>query len=392
MPGKILIVDDDIDTLQLVGTMLERQGYQILAANGGQKALDTAQDEKPDLVILDIMMPGMDGYEVARRLRANDGTAYIPIIMFTAKAQVGDKVEGFEAGADDYLTKPTHPAELIARVRTVLSRPKTGALVMEDGDTEPSTVLAHTTAIISAKGGLGVSTLAINLAVSLQTQSEERVILAELRPGHGDIGIYLGYTNYTKSLNNLLARKESELKPADVEGQLVTHGSGVQLLLSTYRPTDTQFSAPKQMETVVNALRRMSRYLVLDLGVGLPESTRKVLTLADVIIVVLEPTPHTIVQTRALLDALAQSGIDRRQVKAVLVKRERSEITLQPPEVQKLLNFPLTAVITPAPELAYQAAQQHEPMVLRDPESITSQQMMKLAALAAQSTPKAEAP
>ncbi len=117
MANKILIVDDDFDTLHMVGKMLERHGFEIAAANNGEKAIQLAQTEHPDLIILDVMMPGMDGYEVTRKLRAIETTAYIPIILFTAKAQVDDKLEGFEAGADDYLTKPTHPAELIARVK-----------------------------------------------------------------------------------------------------------------------------------------------------------------------------------------------------------------------------------------------------------------------------------
>src|SRR3972149_3773418 len=102
--------------------MLQRRGYQIIAAQGGAQALSKAEAEQPDLVILDVMMPDMDGYEVTRRMRANAKTAHIPIIMFTAKTLVGDKVAGFQAGADDYLTKPIHPAELASRVEAVLLR------------------------------------------------------------------------------------------------------------------------------------------------------------------------------------------------------------------------------------------------------------------------------
>src|ERR1051325_6758856 len=122
MSEKILIIDDDLDTLRLVGLMLQRQGYQISAATNGQQGLDKAFEEDPDLILLDIMMPDMDGYEVTRRLRKNPSTMETPILMFTAKTQLDDKVIGFEVGANDYLTKPTHPSELQARVKTLLSR------------------------------------------------------------------------------------------------------------------------------------------------------------------------------------------------------------------------------------------------------------------------------
>jgi len=122
MAEKILIVDDDRDTLRLVGLLLQRKGYEIIAAERGTQGLEKAFQEIPDLILLDVMMPDMDGFEVLRQVRGNPTTSAIPVIMFTAKTQVDDKVAGFEAGADDYLTKPTHPSELTARVKALLTR------------------------------------------------------------------------------------------------------------------------------------------------------------------------------------------------------------------------------------------------------------------------------
>ncbi|MEE9514024.1 MAG: response regulator, partial [Anaerolineales bacterium] len=122
MTNKVLIIDDDVDTLKLVGLMLERQGYEISVASNGTLGLAKAAEDKPELILLDVMMPDLDGYEVTKRLRSNPALAHIPIIMFTAKTMVDDKVAGFEAGVDDYLTKPTHPAELTAHVKAVLAR------------------------------------------------------------------------------------------------------------------------------------------------------------------------------------------------------------------------------------------------------------------------------
>lgn len=122
MNNKILIIDDDLDTLRLVGLMLKRQGYEIITATNGKQGLEKTLEDKPQLILLDVMMPDMDGYEVARRLRENPITDGIPILMFTAKTQLDDKVAGFEVGVDDYLTKPTHPSELQAHVKALLSR------------------------------------------------------------------------------------------------------------------------------------------------------------------------------------------------------------------------------------------------------------------------------
>jgi DNA-binding response OmpR family regulator len=118
----ILAADDDEDILQLVAFRLGRSGYRVLQAHDGEEALALAMEETPDLAVLDVGMPKMDGLEVARRLRAAEATKSIPIIMLTARAQDTDVQGGFEAGANDYLRKPFSPKELRTRVQALLAR------------------------------------------------------------------------------------------------------------------------------------------------------------------------------------------------------------------------------------------------------------------------------
>jgi two-component system phosphate regulon response regulator PhoB len=121
---KILIVDDEQDILELLNYNLGREGYQVFSAETGEQAYDLANKKWPDLIILDLMLPGIDGLEVCRRLRKNAGTETIPIIMLTAKGEEADIVTGLELGADDYVTKPFSPKVLLSRVRSVLRRKK----------------------------------------------------------------------------------------------------------------------------------------------------------------------------------------------------------------------------------------------------------------------------
>jgi DNA-binding response OmpR family regulator len=118
----ILAADDDEDILQLVAFRLGRSGYRVLQAHDGEQALALAMEHEPDLAVLDVMMPKMDGFEVARRLRAAEATKSIPIIMLTARAQDSDVQGGFDAGANDYLRKPFSPKELRMRVQALLAR------------------------------------------------------------------------------------------------------------------------------------------------------------------------------------------------------------------------------------------------------------------------------
>ena len=123
--SKILIVDDEMDTLLPLRRSLEVENYKVIEAYDGHEAINKAKTEIPDLILLDLMMPGMDGYEVCGKLRNEPVTQNIPIIMLTAKGYVRDKVKGLEIGADDYVTKPFNLNELKARIKSALRRTRT---------------------------------------------------------------------------------------------------------------------------------------------------------------------------------------------------------------------------------------------------------------------------
>jgi pilus assembly protein CpaE len=377
MSEKILIVDDDLDTLRLVGLMLQHQGYQINAASNGIQAILLSQTDKPDLILLDIMMPEMDGYEVARKLRANPSTNSIPIIMFTAKTQVDDKVAGFEAGADDYLTKPTQPRELFAHVKAVLARGKKASVPVSPPPT--SRTRGYVTGVIGVKGGLGISTLALNLGISLQSRSKKNIIIAEFRPGFGTMGLDLGFLN-PEGLSRLLQSRPEEITQTIVDNELYLHKSGVRLLLSSYIPSDAKYiTAIDHFEAIARYLAYMAAHIVIDLGPGITPITDRILTQCDEIIVVLEPIPNTIVRTLSLVDELAKKGFGEGRINTVLYNRQRTEMQYTLSQVQIEYQHPISIVFTAAPELTYQCSKANVPLVMQHPDNLTSQQFAKLA-------------
>lgn len=130
---KILLIEDDSDISELVQYNLEREGFKVFASGDGEIGLSQAVQLAPDLIVLDLMLPGLDGLSVCRRLRSNPATQDIPIVMLTAKGEESDVVVGLEMGADDYVAKPFSPKELLARIRAVLRRPRAGATATLDG-------------------------------------------------------------------------------------------------------------------------------------------------------------------------------------------------------------------------------------------------------------------
>jgi len=118
----VLVADDDEDIRELVAFRLGQAGFDVVAAQDGPSALEATREHKPDLIVLDVMMPGMSGLDVCREIRRDDRLAHVPVILLTAKAQQADVQQGFDAGAWDYVTKPFSPRELMARVDAVLNR------------------------------------------------------------------------------------------------------------------------------------------------------------------------------------------------------------------------------------------------------------------------------
>jgi pilus assembly protein CpaE len=369
MAEKILIVDDDVDSLKLIGLMLQRQGYEIVVANNGQQALARANADRPDLIILDVMMPDMDGYEVCRRLRHDSNTQGIPIIMFTAKTMVDDKVAGFEAGADDYLTKPTHPAELASRVKAILAR--------SAAQRRPRTDQAVTMGFMGAKGGVGTTTLAINIATAMA--KNEPTALADMRLGQGTLGLALGFGRST-GMANLLSRPANEITARAVENELVTHGSGLRLLLSSSRPKETLLTvAPESAALVIRHLRALNRSVLVDLGAGLNRITARLLQDMDQLTLAVEPYRISLSLAREILHEIEQIGIAHARVNIVLINRAQSSLQIPWQEAEQILNHEMTAIISPAPELAFQAAEAGHPIILFQPNSIVANQFSKLA-------------
>jgi CheY-like chemotaxis protein len=370
MAEKVLIIDDDVDTLKLVGLMLERQGYEIAVASNGTIGLNKAAEILPELILLDVMMPDLDGYEVTKRLRSDPALAHIPIIMFTAKTMVDDKVAGFEAGVDDYLTKPTHPAELTAHVKAVLQR-STQAMATPEAK-------AQIVAFLGTRSGIGTTTLALNTGIILNDEGYE-VIVAELNPGHGSIGLELNL-DASAGISNLLSRSLKDIHLRSVESEMVEHGSGIRLLLSSFHPRETELEqAVPQIEAVVNNLASMCDLLVLDLGAGMKPYIKSILQQVDRIILVVEPVYPSDAIGRALLQDLETSGVESRKIGLALINRVRTSMQIPWRQVEQDMGVELAGIISPAPEQAHQAAQSGSPLAISYADNLIGDQLIKLA-------------
>ncbi|NLE75755.1 MAG: response regulator [Chloroflexi bacterium] len=364
MAERILVVDDEPAALKLISYALRREGYEVVTAANGLEALTAVRDHEVDLAILDVMMPVMDGFELCRRLRSNPQTAALPVIFLTARAVVSDKASGFRSGADEYVTKPVLPKELVRQVRALLQRAKTanrGRL------RAPGLSIAF----VGAKGGVGTSTLAAN-AASVLAQEGRSVLLADLSPSAVSVVEAVGI-GPSAGLGALLGREPLQLTPWDLEPFLV-EVAGLRVL-----PPLTAW-LPRQglVGLLAEHLPLLADLVVLDLG-GAPFCTsREALRRVDRVALVSEATPvgvQALQRGWALLGELEKTH----EAEVVLVHRTRFAAVVRAPDVAQVLGHEVFSV-TPAPELAEQPVRVLKPLAVAQPEGMFAIQVRELTA------------
>ncbi|GAB4477208.1 MAG: response regulator [Anaerolineales bacterium] len=281
MSGKILAVDDDPINLKLVAATLGKEGYEIITAGNGKEGYQKAEEILPDLVILDVMMPEMDGYQVCSLLRKNPKTAKMPVMMLTSLSSVEQKIKGFDAGADDYLAKPFAPDELIAHVKALMRR--------RVSDLE-SVVEANgkIISVFSLRGGVGVSTLASNLAGGLVSLWNEPVVYVDLVLAAGQSALMFNLP-YSRSWGNLARLPIDEIDPLLVNEVLLQHPSGVRILASAPQPEQNEYLTGEKVHHVLKLLSRQFAYIVLDLSHDFQETTLAGLDASHEILLMLSP-------------------------------------------------------------------------------------------------------
>jgi len=372
MAAKILIVDDDLQVIEMVGMVLHKQGYETVGAQSGAVALEKVASERPSLVLLDINMPAMDGYEVCRRLRSTPGTTEMPVIMFTACDALDDKLAGFGAGADDFITKPVHPIELTHRVQAVLLRSQRRA--------PESAKRARVVGFVGCKGGVGTTTVAVNVAWGLANKGE--VVIADLARGAGSVALELGIRR-EGGLGRLLLQPGPDLTQHMVETELSELSGGLKVLPGKTEPEGSgEIADEAQMHSLLHHLPTLCDWLVLDLGTGVDDITRDALEVCDHVLVVVDPSPIARTLAVGLLEVLATEVEVARESLSVVVAHR-----VQAPaqggsviDITKDLGIPVGGTVPPAPELAMIASSRGVPMIEGHPASAAAQQLRELAA------------
>jgi pilus assembly protein CpaE len=311
MAAKILVVDDDPNVQRLLQYTLKQEGYEVVIAADGAEGFRLWGAEAPDLILLDVMLPKLDGYQVATKIRTEEGTTgHVPIIMLTAEREVEQKVRGLRAGADDYLIKPFHPAELLARIKSLLAR----FAPQETLVGRPP--LGRVLALYGAKGGVGTTTIAINAAIALHRELGRKVALVDGNLQFGDHRVFLDLGLDKKSIVDLVSAPniDSDL----VRQVMVKHDSGVDLLLAPPSPETAELVSHDQMIVILDVLRKLYDYVVIDIDKRLDDINLGVLEAADTMFVVMTADLSCLKNVRLVLETIGHLGYEADKVQLVL--------------------------------------------------------------------------
>ncbi|MEB2288397.1 MAG: response regulator [Anaerolineae bacterium] len=420
--SRILLIDDDINLLQMVKLMLERVGHQVETAKDGTKGLEMAAQTQPELAIIDVMMSGLSGYDVVRKLREDPRTVSLPVVILTARSQPMDKEMALEAGANAFLSKPVTAQELTERVDAVIRagvhyRVHTGLLtepiprrageisgvltpvppplprptpppptpivrstgrvpIGAEDQAQPATappVQLPVTTVISLRGGTGCTTIAINLALALAAQAR-RICITDLSAVGGHVPLYL-HLKPQHSWQDFLSQGDSPDLHA-LGGLLAQHEpSGVAVLAAPPRPADGTLSAAAAQH-VLRELTATYNPVVADAR-QLDPAVRGALQVSSSVVVVMSDDPPSVQTTSQLLAMLSAMEIEMGRIRVVL-NHVRPTFDVPADAIQKALKRPISVDVPYEPGQPV-AIRRGTPLVSARPDSPFAQSIQQLA-------------
>jgi len=367
MTTRILVIDDEPINHQLVARALMPLQCEIHYAENGKGGIAQARSVKPDVIITDVMMPDINGYEVTRILRREPQFAATPILVLTAQSGLQDKLKSFESGADDHLTKPFDPSELVVRVTSLLRRVEAVKL------SEHKTVLrdgAQMIAVHSLRGGTGSSTLAVNLGVALTSLWREPTILLDLSMTAGQVALMLN-APLKRTWADIAHYSASDLDADSLNSVVGTHESGLHFIAAPTFPSEVDTLRGETLAAALQIFKTQYEYIVADLPHDFSEFSIQTLDTANVILMVASPDMASIRAMIAAIDTYDKLGYPKDKIKFVLsAPFPHSSLTKE--KIETGLGISALATIPYVQDVLVDAINLGQPPVYQKPNELIS--------------------
>ncbi len=368
---RILVVDDDPMMSTMLRLVLANEGFEVIHATSAEEAFDKAVRQSPRVIISDVMLPGMDGFALCRRLRQTPITRAIPILMLTSKSDIADKIRGFESGADDYVTKPFQPTEIVYRVKSIMARARA-----------PET-LAHVTpirgrviAVCGSKGGVGKTMIATNFALALRRRSGKHVLLIDGDFAFGDMNVHMNLPSGRNVLD--LVQGIDDLDAQIADQVLRVHASGLRMLPCPTHPEEADLITANHITQLLTFFGGLYDYIVVDCGTNYDDRTLTILDHADDILLVVTPEMGPIKNAALFLELADKLRLDKSKIQIVL-NRANSQVGIEEREIERALRHKIAFRVASGGRVAVLSVNRGKPLVVDKPDNPLAQQISYIA-------------
>ncbi len=371
--SHILVVDDDSLITKTMGLLLKRMGYQVTTHNDPAIALKWLQvpGNFPDLIISDVMMPTMSGYQFVSHVRSAPVTAHLPVILLTANSQIDNKVEGFKAGADDYIVKPVDYTELEWRIKALLARSQAAG-------TKTAPTEAKVISVFSLRGGVGTSTIAVNLAIALTNLWQKEIPLLDLALSTGHCAMMLNL-NPKHTLADIVGWDSSAIEAETIDRLLVKHKTGLRLLAAPRQITEAELIDPAVIDRVWPYLRATFPFVVTDAGSSFTEPAITLLERSQAIILVLAPELGSLKAAVDAMQIFKQLEFATSRIVPVLNAVSSADGGIPRRHIEDTLKLEIAVEIPHNRAAFLQAVNTGQPHILNSPNSPASRAIATLA-------------
>jgi pilus assembly protein CpaE len=323
--ARIYVIDDDEQLLRMVGLMLQRGGHATTLISDPAEGFEQIQADKPDALVLDVMMPNMSGHDLTRKIRNTESLADLPILILTARSQEIDRATALESGADSYLSKPVTAKELIGKLDDLLTR---------KDDKPKQTVKGAIIVLYGLRGGVGRTTLAVNLAAALRRRSQQEVCLLDLSVTAGQAVWHMRMKPQSSWLE---LAQSGEIAWEAIQEQMMLHPSGLRVLAAPAMPQAPSLLSGENTAAILEELQLHTTFIVIDAPAVVNPSLKVSLSESDMALHIISPeviAVQTALQVNTML-ARAEVNIKYR---AYLVNQTVPEPQLSTAAVEKGLN------------------------------------------------------
>ena len=360
---RVLLIDDEQFYFKLIQKKLKESNYELDYAKSSSEGLAKISSFVPELIIVDLMLPDMDGFQILERVRQDPSNASTPVIVITAKDQLDEKLKAFELGADDYLVKPFQPEELVARMGILARRRQAARAQSKSADKEKDASLY---VVHSLRGGLGCSSIVVNLGIAFQKLWSKPTLLVDGVLTAGQIALMLD-ARPLATWENLVGIDEENLDDVVVSEMMCEYKNGIRYIASPRYPIAADTFSSDILKDFMDRLRTQNDFVIVDVSHDFSDMTINMLGMSTSILLVMAPEMASLRSTMGALEIYDRLGISVDKVKIIL-NNNSSNPAIKQAQLEKVLKRPIDFVLPYEAGEVNKALNFGQPFIMTNPD------------------------